>query len=160
MGSFLDCPKYENESKNESIINISNTCIKRLTRKNEKSEKIPEEEPLTDDQWISNLKCLDDTHALNNGLTIQETEKLMDRFEQQMGPNRTNVCSTDKVIACLKKFPNCAIKCKHSVDEFIDCINKSRIEIIKEKVEVEEQCRQLEGEKEFYIDIVEETFDK
>lgn len=160
MGSFLDCPKYENESKNESEINISNTCIERLTRKNGKFEKPPIKEDLTDDEWISHLKCLDDIHTFNNGLTIQETEELMESVEQSMGAIRSNVCSADKVIACLKKYPNCSIKCKHNVDEFMDCIKKSRIEIIKEKVEEENRCRQLEEEKALDIHIFEEKYDK
>lgn len=149
MGNFFAYPKCEPTTKNESVISISNTCIHRLTNKNEKyAPENPAQNddiPLTDNEWISHLQQLDDIHSRNNGLTNQEIEELMNRVEKQIGTIRSNICSTEKLITCLRKYPHCPIKCKHNVDEFIDCINKSRIDIIKENIEEDERCRQLEN---------------
>lgn len=39
------------------------------------------------------------------------------------------------------------IKCKRFIDQFIDCVDKSRIDIMKEKVEEEARCRLLEEQE-------------
>lgn len=146
MGNFFDCPKCEATSKTESIISISDNCINRLTDDGSKKKPKSEKEDLlqTDDQWIKHLKCLDDIHSLNNELTIAATEKLLEQVEKQIGFVRPQICSPEKIIACLNKHLNCPIKCKKYINEFIDCINKARIEIIQEKIEEAEKCRLLE----------------
>lgn len=138
------CPKCEPEIKNESVISISDNCIYRLTNDKGKSSSKKDDTPQSDEEWIAHLKCLDEIHSLDQGISVLVAEKLMDQVQEEIGFIRGQICLTDKVIACLKRHHTCPIKCKHSIDEFIDCINKSRIEIIKEKVEEEEKCRLLE----------------
>lgn len=45
---------------------------------------------------------------------------------------------------CLKNEKHCVIKCKKLIDEYIDCIDKTRIDIIKQRIAEEERCQLLE----------------
>lgn len=144
MGGLFACPKCETEVKNESVINISDSCILRVTGDEVYEKSTDEKSPQTDEEWIRHLKCLDEIHSLNGGLTPENIEKLIEDVEQQIGSLRESICSSEKVIACLSKHQNCSIRCKRYVDEFIDCINKNRIEIIKENAEERERCRLLQ----------------
>lgn len=47
---------------------------------------------------------------------------------------------------CLQKQNNCLIKCKKLLDDFIDCVDKYRIEIIKEKIIENETNRNQEDD--------------
>lgn len=145
MGNLLAPAECQPAAKNESVISISDNCIDRLIQDDVKDKSQSKgEKLLTDEQWMMDLKYKDDIHSINNDLTIFAIEKLMDNIEKRIGIIRTNICSTDRVIACFQKHSTCSINCKRYVDEFIDCINKARIEIIKQKIEEENECRLLE----------------
>nr|XP_023029255.1 uncharacterized protein LOC111517355 [Leptinotarsa decemlineata] len=159
MGNVLFSELFDHESNpssEESIINLSDNCIKMLVKgvSNEKSEPPADNTDTTttedveerpDDEWMKKLKVMDDVHSNTNGLTLPAVNELLDKVESQVDKIRPQVCSTFLLLLCLKKNENCMIKCKKLIDEFIDCVDKSRIEIVKEKIEAETKNNMSSG---------------
>lgn len=137
-------------NKNESAINISDSCIHKLS--NQKTKDSKKSKPvnlpsMTDDQWKAYLNKLDETHTEENKLTVSRAEHLMDHVEIQIDTQNEQSCSAEKLISCLTKNRTCTIRCKQYVDEFLDCINKSRVDIIKENFAEYQRCQELETRK-------------
>ncbi|KAJ8961182.1 hypothetical protein NQ318_008864 [Aromia moschata] len=126
---------------------MSDNCVAKLT-KGEKQKlcgKIPSKSSkLKDDEWMKKLKCLDDIHSHENGLTQQALECLMCKVEMQLEPVQKVACPTERLLLCLTTQENCAIKCKQLMEEFIDCIDTYRINAIKARVEEEKEAAQKE----------------
>ncbi|XP_050307101.1 uncharacterized protein LOC126743891 [Anthonomus grandis grandis] len=146
MGNILfPCGSANNKKKPDGIINISQSCIERLTKEEKESGiKYPGEElnipvDLTEKEWILKLKCLDDAHSAEYGLTSQAFYKLADEVESKIEPIRPNICNPQDVINCLNKHGCCSIKCKSQMDKYIDCIDTFRINIIKDKIAAEQK---------------------
>ncbi|XP_076270216.1 uncharacterized protein LOC143202511 [Rhynchophorus ferrugineus] len=138
------------KKEKESVINLSNSCIDRLTGE-EEDLRLDLSKDSSEKEWMMKLKCLDDAHSNTYGLTINCFEELIKQVESQIEPIRPLVCSSDEVIQCLKKNPCCGIKCRPVMEKYIDCIETYRINIIKEQIENELKEKRKEDQ-----DIVEE----
>ncbi|KAG5888647.1 hypothetical protein JTB14_021272 [Gonioctena quinquepunctata] len=159
---FYDIFARENNAESgESIINLSENCISMLIKgvsndlpnnggancsENFQMGPITDSTPsegvhqaIEDDKMMKRMKVMDDVHSNKNGLTIPQVNDLLDTVESQVEKIRPQVCSTYLLLMCLNRNENCMIKCKKLIDEFIDCVDKSRIEIVKEKVVAENQ---------------------
>ncbi|CAG9768307.1 unnamed protein product [Ceutorhynchus assimilis] len=142
------------KKKPETVINISESCVDRLTREEKESaEKQASAEVLnipqnvSENDWIMKLKCLDDAHSNTYGLTVQGFYKLADEVESNIEDVRPNLCSAVDIIQCLKKNKCCSIKCRSHMDRFIDCVDTTRINIIKEQIECDlKEKRKKEAE--------------
>ncbi|VEN46535.1 unnamed protein product [Callosobruchus maculatus] len=141
MGNIFFCETCPEVPNPESEINLSDDCVQKLVtgEKGQKSKKEEAELTLSEDAWMKKLKCLDDIHTNENGLTVQAVETLIAQVESQIGAVRPNVCSSEQLIACLQKNKDCMIRCKHAMEDFIDCVDKSRIQIIIEKTKQEDE---------------------
>nr|CAH7719815.1 unnamed protein product [Callosobruchus chinensis] len=141
MGNILFCETCPEVSNPESEINLSDDCVQKLVTgdKNKKITKEQAELTLSEDGWMKKLKCLDDIHTNENGLTMQAVETLIAQVESRIGAVRPNVCSSEQLITCLQKHEGCIIRCKHAMEDFIDCVDKTRIQVIIEKTKQEDE---------------------
>ncbi|ENN76289.1 hypothetical protein YQE_07252, partial [Dendroctonus ponderosae] len=153
MGNIL-FPCRTDKNTSENVINLSQSCMERLIRKEKEVEKkypevqelqIPEN--LSEKEWMMKLKCLDDAHSNTYGLTVQAFYKLIDKVESQIEPVRPGICDPDKIIECLKKNSCCTIRCRSEMEKYIDCVDTFRINIIKEQVECERKEKRKEEQE-------------
>lgn len=149
---------------------------------NEKKEKkkktdVPEECPekvepkecvFSDCEMSMMLKCYDEQHSINNAITVEDFEILLDRVEEETVKRYKPPCSQDRVIQlllvilikncklkfvfqlirCLQAHPNCSIQCRQYANEFIDCVDQERVIKIKKQIEKEKLEKMKEDEKE------------
>uniref|UniRef100_A0AAR5PKY8 Uncharacterized protein n=1 Tax=Dendroctonus ponderosae TaxID=77166 RepID=A0AAR5PKY8_DENPD len=110
MGNIL-FPCRTDKNTSENVINLSQSCMERLIRKEKEVEKkypevqelqIPEN--LSEKEWMMKLKCLDDAHSNTYGLTVQAFYKLIDKVESQIEPVRPGICDPDKNTTGLPSF--------------------------------------------------------
>ncbi|KAJ8916763.1 hypothetical protein NQ315_013968 [Exocentrus adspersus] len=88
MGNILSS---DTDDKNESVINLSDNCVNRVTKEEKKcASSTPDK--LADGEWVKKLKCMDDIHSQENGLTYQCLLDLIKRVEVQLHDLRPPVC--------------------------------------------------------------------
>ncbi|XP_060518527.1 uncharacterized protein LOC132697220 [Cylas formicarius] len=137
------------KTQNESIINLSDHCLEKLTNENKEVSDTSDDkqsalESPSDGEWMLKLKGLDQTHSNTNGITVEKIYKMIESIYQELEEMRPVICSADEVIYCLKKHPQKMIMCKATMDAYIDCIDTHRINIIKEQID----CKLREKNKE------------
>ncbi|CAH0558236.1 unnamed protein product [Brassicogethes aeneus] len=168
----------------QSVVELSEECIKRLAAVQDKSnapptppkeehpqqEEAPQEiasekqakeenfcppEPvyqeceLDDCEIIRMLKCTDEKHSIENGLTKEDFEALYEKVSSQIHITYNMPCNQNQLLKCLQRNPDCSIKCQGLANSFIDCVDKERIIKIKEKIEIEQKERRIKQEEEF-----------
>ncbi|XP_049822121.1 uncharacterized protein LOC126265274 [Aethina tumida] len=156
----------------KSVVRLSVDCLTRLAKgkikenicdnENEKKEKkkktdVPEECPekvepkecvFSDCEMSMMLKCYDEQHSINNAITVEDFEILLDRVEEETVKRYKPPCSQDRLIRCLQAHPNCSIQCRQYANEFIDCVDQERVIKIKKQIEKEKLEKMKEDEKE------------
>ncbi|RZC36087.1 uncharacterized protein BDFB_004408, partial [Asbolus verrucosus] len=96
-----------------------------------------EKQVTSEERWILKLKCLEDAHSKQNGLTQEGFDDLMARLEKRLKSAKipVNCEKRDRLIECLSKNPTCMLNCKREMDDFIDCVDTIRIRRIKERIQ-------------------------
>ncbi|KAJ8916762.1 hypothetical protein NQ315_013967 [Exocentrus adspersus] len=56
--------------------------------------------------------------------------------------------SYPNIITCLKKNEKCMIRCKKHMDDFVNCIDAQRMNIIREKYEMEQKMNNMQQDNE------------
>ncbi|XP_044268376.1 uncharacterized protein LOC123013720 [Tribolium madens] len=126
MGNTFFCNRCDIDK-----FNLSRACVDQFLN-DESDNKLSFE-----DRWMAKLKCLDDVHSKQNGLTEEAFNEMVDKLEKKLKSKNIPVYCRNRelLLECLGRNPNCMLNCKKEMDEFIDCVDALRVRRIKERIQ-------------------------
>ncbi|XP_017784345.1 PREDICTED: uncharacterized protein LOC108568014 [Nicrophorus vespilloides] len=138
MGSLISCNNCP-AAVQHTVITFSDDVVLKMTEGIEPQQLTPaemKELEMVDHDGFERLRCIDRSHSVAYGLTVQSVNALFKSISKQMKKNRPkNLCDNDEVLRCYMRHPHCTIVCAPAVAEFIDCVEGTYMEKLAKKLE-------------------------
>ncbi|KAJ9576136.1 hypothetical protein L9F63_006958 [Diploptera punctata] len=125
--------KCKKKTEGVGVVTISESLVKRLETGEGDAKEQEARQAATDEEWMKKLKCMDDYHTEEHGLTFANFNKVLSSTEREIAlATKEFVPCHDKVrdlIKCYRQFKKCSLMCSREVQEFVNCVDETKKEM-------------------------------